>query len=712
MIPSHIFCHNCGAENQAQDDVCFACGQPVQADPAISSFPVTGTVTGATTGLLAPGSLLNHRYRIRSLIGQGGMAAVYTAEDRLSNDRLIAVKEMNPARLPSKEVADAIETFHREAFLLAGLSHQSFPAIHDAFLDGGRWYLVMELIDGETLETSVNANGGTLAVPEAVEIGIQRATALQYLHHRQPPLIFRDLKPSNIMRRRDGHLFLIDFGIARQFKPGQAKDTIPFGSVGYASPEQYGKAQTTPRSDIYSLGAVLHQLLTGDDPSLAPFTFAPIAPRVLALPADLERLIFQMVERDAEKRPASMEIVLQELRWLAGRVAPHSSLLPSAGASIRSSVTSSSVSSARKVVAASAKPLPVRQRRRGTISRRKAIGAIGLSAIGMIGGDMVFHALFQVTTFSRTPPQTSANPVATIPPSVVRSAPLFVYQGHAYAVTAVAWSPDGQRIASGSADATVQVWDASNGADALVYRGHTYAVEGVAWSPAGKRIVSCGEDGTILEWDAESGTTLVRAGMVNGTDAIAWSSGGQRIAAGSQYWTVTIMDAADGTFLFTYQGHTASVNAVAWSPDGNQVVSGSADETVQVWNAANGSDMVTYQGHTGGVNAVAWSPHGRWIVSGSSDNTAQVWESIDGKRTLTYGGHSDIVLAVAWSPDGKRIASASRDATVQVWDAESGRALLVYEGHTDAVNAVAWSPDGQRMVSASDDSTVQVWRAA
>ena len=711
MIPSHIFCHNCGAENHAQDDVCFACGQPIQTDPVAPTFPAAVSVTSTAVGLLAPGSLLNQRYRIRALIGQGGMAAVYTAEDRRSHNGLVAIKEMNPDRLPSKEVAAAIETFHREAALLEELSHQSLPTFHDSFLDAGRWYLVMELIDGETLETYVNANGGKLAVPEAVEIGIQLATALQYLHHRQPPLIFRDLKPSNIMRRRDGHFFLIDFGIARQFKPGQAKDTIPFGSVGYASPEQYGKAQTTPRSDIYSLGAVLHQLLTGDDPSCTPFTFASIAERVPAVPTNLERLVLHMVERDAAMRPASMEIVLRELSWIAERAALHSSLMPLPGASIRSSVTPPSVSSARKVVAASAKPLPVRQRRRGTISRRKAIGVIGLSVIGMIGGDMVFHALFQVTTFSRTQPQTSANPVATIPPSFVRSAPLFVYQGHAYAVTAVAWSPDGRRIASGSADATVQVWDASNGADALVYRGHTYAVEGIAWSPAGKRIVSCGEDGTILEWDADNGRTLVRTAVISGTDAIAWSSGGQRIAAASQYWTVTIVDAADGTFLFTYQGHTASVNAVAWSPERNQVASGSADETVQVWNATSGNDVVTYQGHTGGVNAVAWSPNGRRIVSGASDTTAQVWDGIDGRRVLTYRGHTDIVLAVAWSPDGKRIASASRDTTVHVWDAESGRALLVYQGHTDAVNAVAWSLDGQRVVSGSDDSIVQVWQA-
>src|SRR5437763_5963833 len=109
-----------------------------------------------------------------------------------------------------------------------------------------------------------------------MEIGLLLCSVLEYLHTRQPPVIFRDLKPANVMLTTSGRVDLIDFGIARHFKPGRAKDTMPFGSPGYAAPEQYGKAQTTPRTDIYSLGVILHQLLTGDDPSLTPFCFAPL----------------------------------------------------------------------------------------------------------------------------------------------------------------------------------------------------------------------------------------------------------------------------------------------------------------------------------------------------------------------------------------------------------------------------------------------------
>ena len=118
--------------------------------------------------------------------------------------------------------------------------------------------------------------GGKLPIEKVLNIGIQLCAVLDYLHTRQPPIIFRDLKPANVMLTADGHIFLIDFGIARHFKPGQAKDTSALGSSGYAAPEQYGKMQTTPRADLYALGATLHQMLTGNDPSDAPFHFAPL----------------------------------------------------------------------------------------------------------------------------------------------------------------------------------------------------------------------------------------------------------------------------------------------------------------------------------------------------------------------------------------------------------------------------------------------------
>jgi serine/threonine protein kinase len=329
MVPSTVYCDNCGAANRPQARFCIACGQtmPVvaSAPPIVHSGPAPSFLS--STGLLTPHSLLKGRYRILSRLGQGGMGAVYKAEDIEIGDRPVAVKEMSQRNLDPQEIAEAADAFKREAYLLGRLFHRHLPRIYDHFAEGGRWYLVMDFIEGDTLEEHLTSAGGKLSVAEVLDIGMQLCTVLGYLHTYQPPIIFRDLKPANVMRTAEGDLFLIDFGLARHFKPGQAKDTAAYGSAGYAAPEQYGTAQTTPQSDIFSLGATLHHLLSGSDPSQSPFLFAPLSSP--AIPAELGTLIGRMVGMDAKQRPASMAEVKQELQRIQRLVAqPAGSPLP------------------------------------------------------------------------------------------------------------------------------------------------------------------------------------------------------------------------------------------------------------------------------------------------------------------------------------------------------------------------------------------------
>jgi serine/threonine protein kinase len=258
--------------------------------------------------------LIRQRYQIVKRLGEGGFGAVYQAEDRELGNRLVAVKEMSYSGLATQELQEATEAFHQEAILLAGLSHPGLPRIYDHFSEGGHWYLVMEFIEGETLEKRLDRSMKKhLTVKEALQLGVKLCDVLEYLHTRQPPIIFRDLKPSNVMMTPDGAVYLIDFGIARLFKPGQQKDTMAFGSPGYAAPEQYGKAQTTPRSDVFSLGALLHYLVTGNDPSDTPFRFAPLT---MPRPTGLGTFIGHMVNLDEYKRPPSMGIVKREMERL------------------------------------------------------------------------------------------------------------------------------------------------------------------------------------------------------------------------------------------------------------------------------------------------------------------------------------------------------------------------------------------------------------
>ncbi len=304
MSSSTHFCVTCGADNSTYATVCQTCGRSLQA-----SLP---------TGLLPPNYLLKGRYRLLGKLGEGAFGAVYKALDMQFN-RPVAIKVMSQNG-PHMQMQEAIDAFQREARLLAALQHPSLPIIYEHFCDAERWYFVMSFIEGETLEEYLNkAKGGRLVTDEVLNIGIQICEVLDYLHTRNPQIVFRDLKLSNIMRTPDGRIYLIDFGIARHFKPGQSKDTVAFGSAGYAAPEQHGRAQTTPRTDIYSLGAVLHQLVTGNDPSQTPFRF--VLPRLYdqSIPAGLETLIMQMLDMDASKRPSSMASVKQALQGFAGQ---------------------------------------------------------------------------------------------------------------------------------------------------------------------------------------------------------------------------------------------------------------------------------------------------------------------------------------------------------------------------------------------------------
>src|SRR5579884_2090121 len=320
MVPSQHYCTNCGAASQAQDANCSVCGHPLQNEAASPQPSIAASASTTSRELLPPDLLLKLRYRILSQIGKGGFGSVYAAEDTQLGNRLLAIKEMSQNSLSAQEIVEATENFKHEALLLATLKHPMLPSIYDHFSEAGSWYLVMDFIAGDTLETYVQKQPESrLPVEETLQLGIQLCSVLDYLHSRQPPIIFCDLKPSNIIRTPEGTLYLIDFGIARHFKPGQARDTMAFGSPGYAAPEQYGKAQTTARSDIYSLGATLHTLLTGVDPSYTPFHFAPLQLHDQHIPLGLIPLLLQMVDMDVSKRPTSIMAVRQELQRLLAK---------------------------------------------------------------------------------------------------------------------------------------------------------------------------------------------------------------------------------------------------------------------------------------------------------------------------------------------------------------------------------------------------------
>lgn len=247
--------------------------------------------------------LLDGRYRIAKVIGQGGMGRVYLANDSRLANRSVAVKEMVVGEGLHEQ--KAVEDFAREARVLAPLSHPGIPNLIDYFVESGRHYLVMEYISGGDLQGWLDKRGAGAKVPEdqVVKWTRQILDVLAFLHGQAPPIIYRDLKPGNIMIDGNGRAMIIDFGIARFLPPGGRGTSI--GSVGYASPEQYlGKLE--PRSDLYSLGATMHHLLTGRDPQLEPpFSFPPVRQLAPEVSIEIETVVMRALEQDAAKRPSS-----------------------------------------------------------------------------------------------------------------------------------------------------------------------------------------------------------------------------------------------------------------------------------------------------------------------------------------------------------------------------------------------------------------------
>ncbi len=265
---------------------------------------------------LATGHLLDGRYRIAKVIGVGGMGRVYLANDTRLANRPVAVKEMMVGQ--GLQEQKAVEDFAREARVLAPLSHPGIPNLIDYFAERGRHYLVMEFIAGGDLQGLLDQRGPGARFPEAQVLRWARQIldVLSFLHSQQPPIVYRDLKPGNIMIDQHGRAMIIDFGIARFLPPGGRGTQI--GSVGYAPPEQYlGKLE--PRSDLYSLGATMHHLLTGRDPQLEPpFSFPPVRQLAPEVSAETERVVMWALEKEADKRPASAAAMLEAMPVPAG----------------------------------------------------------------------------------------------------------------------------------------------------------------------------------------------------------------------------------------------------------------------------------------------------------------------------------------------------------------------------------------------------------
>ncbi len=262
--------------------------------------------------LLPEGTIVHERYTVQRVLGRGGMSVVYLVSDQRLPDRFWALKEMG-AHLPDI-LAEVVATqFKTEAEILSRLSHVRLPKVVDFFDHDGKSYLVLEYLKGKTLAALQTESTELFSQEQIQKWAFELCDVLRYLHSQSPPVIFRDIKPDNIIIDSEDHLKLIDFGIARLFAPGKSQDTIVIGTPGFAAPEQYGKGQTDERSDIYSLGATLYCLVTGHNPQDSPFSFSIPSSINPAVTARLDTVIMTCLDLDPGRRYQSVEAVRKAL---------------------------------------------------------------------------------------------------------------------------------------------------------------------------------------------------------------------------------------------------------------------------------------------------------------------------------------------------------------------------------------------------------------
>lgn len=278
-----------------------------------------------------PGERVQEKYIVKSLLGEGGMNRVYLVQEGTELRALKVSKD--PAEL-GQQYVNSYNQFLKEISILTTIRHKGLPTIHDYFVIGNVNCVVEEYIEGRTLEELLRKKRPRL--PEILSWGIALCEILEVLHSNE--IVFRDLKPANIMCANDGTIKLIDFDIARIYKAGNASDTEMLGTPGYAPPEMYGAVQSDQRADIYSLGATLHRCMTGIDPEQKPFHFDPLGNHRKGVPQSLERVIGKALKHKRDDRYATIAEFKKELEEVVA-VLKYKPVSPGAGSAVGKTVT-------------------------------------------------------------------------------------------------------------------------------------------------------------------------------------------------------------------------------------------------------------------------------------------------------------------------------------------------------------------------------------
>jgi WD40 repeat protein len=695
-----------------------------------SSEPVDSLATLVPTDAAATVSAWVPGYDLLDELGRGGMGVVYKAR-QIGLGRIVALKMILSGGYAA---AGELARFKTEAEAIARLHHPGIVQVYEVGEHEGKPFFSLEFCAGGGLDRLLGGN--PLSPAKAADLAEQVARAIHAAH--QARVIHRDLKPANVLLTADGTPKITDFGLAKKLdEAGQTSTGAVMGTPSYMAPEQAeGKKDIGPATDVYALGAILYEMLTGRPPFKAATAFdtilqvvseEPVSPTRLNMkaPADLATIALLCLQKDPRRRyPSALALAEDLARWRRGepirarpvgqmerawRWARRNPVVAGLAAAVWIVLLAGISFTTLFAIRANEQAADARQSAEREKKQRQTV-------------DVIRHG-FQMTAAAQAAQQ---NEVAAAESYLDEVAPAFQQtweyrhlrdlcrrkalslRGHTAGILAAAFRPDGHRIASGSTDGTVKVWDCATGQVLHTFQGHALDVTSVAFSPDGKQICTGSADRTVRIGDADTAERRTLTGHTDGVTSVAFSPDGKRIVSGSRDQTVKVWDAGTGDLLRTLPGHAGAVDCVAISAQGQRIVSGGADHTVTVWNAQTGQRLHDLKGHAHEVSSVAVSADGQRIVS-AADSTLIVWDGDTGRELRTLKGHTEDVMSVAISPDGEQIVSGGKDKTVKVWDVDKGVELLTLRGHSLVVSSVAISSDGKRILSASLDRSLKVW---
>ena len=617
------------------------------------------------------------QFEVKRIIGRGGMGVVLEGFDTELH-RSVAIKVLNP-KFQQDEIAR--ERFCREGRAAASVSHEHVVQMFQvARADETKLaYLVMQLIEGQTLEDRLKESK-PLPPEDVARIGMQMAAGLSAAH--TSGLVHRDIKPGNVLiEESTDRVKLTDFGLARVDDEVKLTQTgMLTGTVLYMSPEQALGQQLDMRSDLFSLGAVMYEMATGQSPFEAP-TAVGVMKRIMdenppkpnklnpAIGKPTSDLIMQLLAKRPDKRPDSADLVARALASVVTEFGPISPLQVPAVPSSEVKKLSASYSVA---------------------SRRWSIGGWAIAGILLLALAIPFLSKWSAWY------------------DVTGRFPSVVLSGNPGTVWAADFTDDGKSLAAGIGDGSVRLWDVEKQEVIKSFNAHEGNVWNIEFHPTQNLVATAGDDSLVKVWDSETFEPRFEWKASNSVRGLAFSPDGSRLVAGDRAGKIHVYDIATGKETKNFS-HAGSNLGLDFSHDGEFLAAVGSDKIVRIFDAETFDQRQTLTGHKGPIYSVAFAGDSSLLASVGWSNEILVWNAETGELVQTFEGGDGDNWGVAFCDRKNHLMTGGQNGAARLWDLNDGVEIATLQGHSAPVHDIAIDPVNYRIATCSRDGSIRIW---